>query len=74
MSQRVQPFFKLNLFFKNRFKTTLSEYIRELKDKNLDFNIKWEILARTKNKFNLKNGCTLCNMKKKTKLQNLIKT
>ena len=51
--------------YKYRFKTTLSKYIWELKDKNLDFNIKWEILARTKNKFNLKNGCTLCNMEKK---------
>ena len=50
--------------YKYRFKTTLSKYIWELKDKNLDFNIKWEILARTKNKFDLKNGCTLCNMEK----------
>ena len=50
--------------YKYRFKTTLSKYIWELKDKNLDFNIKWEILTRTKNKFDLKNGCTLCNMEK----------
>jgi len=35
-----------------------------LKDKNEDFSINWEILARTKNKFNLKHGCTLCNMEK----------
>ena len=59
--------------YKYRFQTILSKYMWELKDKNLDFNIKWEILARTKNKFNFKNGCTLCNMKKKTKLHNLIK-
>ena len=47
-----------------RFKTTLSKYIWELKDKILDFNIKWEILARTKYELNLKNGCTRCNMEK----------
>ena len=49
---------------KYRLKTTLSKYIWELKDKNEDFSINWEILARTKNKFNLKHGCTLCNMEK----------
>ena len=57
--------------YKHIFKTTLSKYIWELKDKNLDFNIKWEILARIKNKFNLKNGCTLCNMKKKNEIAKL---
>ena len=51
-------------YSKYRLKTTLSKYIWELKDKNEDFSINWEILARTKNKFNLKHGCTLCNMEK----------
>ena len=30
----------------------------------MDFKINWEILTRTKNKYNLKNGCTLCNLEK----------
>ena len=29
------------------------------------------MLARTKNKFNLKNGCTLCNMEKKNEIEKL---
>ena len=49
---------------KYRLKTTLSQYIWDLKDKNKDFSINWEILTQTKNKFNLKHGCTLCNMEK----------
>ena len=49
---------------KYKLKTTLSKYIWDLKEKNEDFSINWEILARTKNKFNSKHGCTLCNMEK----------
>ena len=30
----------------------LSKYIWELKDRNKDLSINWEILAQTKNKFN----------------------
>ena len=37
---------------KYRLKTTLSKCIWELKDKNEDFSISWEVLARTKIKFN----------------------
>ena len=37
----------------------------------MDFNIKWEILARTKNKFNLKNDCTLCNIGKQNEIAKL---
>ena len=47
-----------------RLKTTLSKYILDLKEKNEDLSINWENLARTKNKFNSKHGCTLCNMEK----------
>ena len=35
-----------------------------MKNRNNDFSINWEILARTKNNFNLKYGCTLCSMEK----------
>ena len=57
----------INIFLNNskyRLKTTLLKYIWELKDRNKDFSINWEILALTKNKFNLKHGCTLCNIEK----------
>ena len=36
----------------------------DLKDRINDFSINWEILPRTKNKFYLKYGCTLCTMEK----------
>ena len=49
---------------KYRLKTTLSKYIWDLKVGNKTFSINREILVRTKNKFNLKHGCTLCNMEK----------
>ena len=49
---------------KYRLKITLSKYIRELNDRTKDFSINLGILARTKNKFNSKHGCTLCNMEK----------
>ena len=35
-----------------------------VENRNKDFSINWEILARTKNKFSLKHGFTLCNMEK----------
>ena len=44
---------------KNSDATTLSQYIWKLKNNNVNFKIKWEILSRTKNKYNLKNGCKL---------------
>ena len=44
---------------RKRLKTTLSKYIWELKDRNKDLSINWEVLARTKNKFNLKHGCNM---------------
>ena len=46
---------------KNKLKTALSKYIWDFKDKSKNFCIDREILARTKNKFNLKYGCILCN-------------
>ena len=49
---------------KNSNATTLSQYIWKLKNNNVNFKIKWEILSRTKNKYNLKNGCKLCNAEK----------
>ena len=47
---------------RKRLKTTLSKYIWELKDRNKDFSSNWEILALRTNKFNLKHGCTPCNI------------
>ena len=44
--------------------TTLSQNIWKLKNNNINFKIQWEILFRTKNKYNLKNGCKLCNAEK----------
>ena len=49
---------------KNSNATTLSQHIWKLKNNNVNFKIKWEILSRTKNKYNLKNGCKLCNAEK----------
>ena len=49
---------------KYRLKTTLLKYIRGLKDRNKNLSINLEILARTQNKFNSKQDCTLCNMEK----------
>ena len=47
-----------------RHTTELANYIWNLKDNNTDFKIKWEILNRTKSKFNTKFGCRLCNLEK----------
>ena len=47
-----------------RHATELSNYIWNLKDNKTDFKIKWEILNRTKSKFNTKYGCKLCNLEK----------
>ena len=44
--------------------TTLSQFIRKLKNNNIDSKINWEILTHKKNKYILKNGCTLCNFEK----------
>ena len=47
-----------------RHTTELANYIWNLKDNNTDFKIEWEILNRTKSKFNTKFGCRLCNLEK----------
>ena len=47
-----------------RHSTELANYIWKLKDKNIDFKIEWEILNRTKTKFNYRKGCKLCNLEK----------
>ena len=49
---------------KHRNATTLSQYIWKLKNNKVNFKIQWEILTRTKNKYNLKNECKLCNAEK----------
>ena len=51
--------------YKYRFKTTSSKYIWEFKDENLDFNIKWEILRRTKTNLILKIAVLSVTWKKK---------
>ena len=70
----------------NKIHTTeLASYIWNLKDNETDYKTKWEILSRTKSKFNTKFGCKLCNsemlemyksdknitLKKKSERQNL---
>ena len=53
--------------FNNKLKrhsTELSNYIWDLKEHNTDYNIRWELLNRTKSKFNIKFGCKLCNLEK----------
>ena len=48
-----------------RHATELANYIWNLKDNNnTDYKIKWEVLNRTKSKFNTKFGCKLNNLKK----------
>ena len=49
---------------KYRLKTTLFKYIRNYKDINKHFSFNCKVFARTKNKFNLKLGCTLRIIKK----------
>ena len=44
--------------------TVLANYIWKLKNNKTDYTLKWEILARSRNKFNLKDGCQLCNLEK----------
>ena len=44
--------------------TALSDHIWKLKENNNKYKITWEILARTKIKYNSQNGCKLCNMEK----------
>ena len=44
--------------------TGLAKYVWKLKNEKTDYEITWEILCRTKNKFNEKNGCKLCNLEK----------
>ena len=65
--------FRKNNHKKHRNSTALSNYAWKLKDNNTDFKIDWEILSRTKNKFNTRNGCMLCNIEKMeiAKLSNL---
>ena len=61
-SQHKHSFNNKNLKHTNA--TGLAKYIRKLKSEKTDYEIKWEILCRTKNKLNMRNGCTLCNMEK----------
>ena len=44
--------------------TELSKYIWELKDKNIDFEIKWDILKRTNGYNKISKSCSLCLMEK----------
>ena len=49
---------------KYTLKITHSKHFWVLKDRKKDFSINWEVLARTKNKFNLKHSCTFCDIEK----------
>ena len=58
--------------FNNKLKrhgTELSNYIWELKDANKIYNLKWEMLCRTKTKPKNNKTCNLCNLKN-TKIKN----
>ena len=44
--------------------TTLSSYIWKLKEKNIDFKIKWNLLARAKPFTPVTNNCNLCTREK----------
>ena len=44
--------------------TTLSGFIWDLKNKKIDYNIKWRIMHKTNAKPNTKYGCSLCNLEK----------
>ena len=45
---------------KKKHSTELSNYIWQLKDNNVDFNIKWKILKQAKSYNNTSNRCNLC--------------
>ena len=44
--------------------TTLSAFIWKIKNKKIDYNIKWKILHKTNSKPNTKYECSLCNLEK----------
>ena len=54
--------------FKNCFTNVFCHLLKRYELKCLSLEYKtiyiWEILSRTKNKYNLKNGCKLCNAEK----------
>ena len=47
-----------------RNKTELAKYIWDLKDHKTTFDLSWEIVNKTRKRFDRKCGCTLCNMEK----------
>ena len=44
--------------------TALSKYIWKLKDKNIEYEIKWKIIQKTRAIKSTKNGCNLCNLER----------
>ena len=44
--------------------TALAKYIWTLKNSNTDYKLTWEILRKTRRKFNIRNGCELCVLEK----------
>ena len=44
--------------------TELAKAVCELKRTNKNFELSWEIICRTRKKFDLKSGCKLCNLEK----------
>ena len=47
-----------------RYSTELSNYLWQLKDKDKNYKLKWEILCRTKTKPNNNKTCKLCSLEK----------
>jgi hypothetical protein len=44
--------------------TALAKYIWEMKDSGTDYNLQWEILRKTRRKYDSRNGCELCVLEK----------
>ena len=47
-----------------RYSTELSNYLWQLKDKDKNYTLNWEILCRTKTKPNNNKTCKLCSLEK----------
>ena len=47
-----------------RYSTELSNYLWQLKDKDKNYKLNWEILCRTKTKPNNNKTCKLCSLEK----------
>ena len=49
---------------RNANQTAFSKYVWKLKDKNIQYKIKWEIIQKTRPPTTVKKGCNLCNLER----------